>query len=224
MEPDAVKPPEPEAKTKAQGAGGEVSPPASPTPPVAPPPPETDEFSAAILNPEPPKPKSLEERKDEAAAAMAGPELIAKHELETKRRALKAEQATIKARLEEIAKQKERLELKWISLDDTRAQIKTALAPLLEKENQIEATEQELELKENQIPTPKERREVEEKIWQAEDSRRAVEKEKWVVEEKLIQTEDAINEETKDYRALLDEEDTLWRRLEEIETALDHNH
>lgn len=206
MEPDAVKPAEPmKEETKIEEPKVE---------------PEVDAFSAAILNPEPMKPKTVEEKKEVAAEAMMGPELAAKRDAEAHVRALKAEKATIKARLEEIAKLKEQSELSWVALDEARGKIKETLAPLTAKEDQIETEEKQLEAQEDQTPTPKERRAIEEKIWTQEDSRRAVEKEKWGIEEKLIGTEDKIAAQTAEYRKILDEEDALYKRLDAIEGEL----
>ena len=182
--------------------------------------PELDEFSAAILNPEPMKPKTVEEKKELAADAMMGPELAAKRDVEAHVRNLKAEKATIKTRLEEIAKLKEQSELAWVALDEARSKIKETLAPLTAKEDQIETEEKQLEAQEDQTPTPKERRVIEEKILATEDSRRTVEKEKWGIEEKLIGTEDKIAAQTAEYRKILDEEDALFKRLDAIETEL----
>ncbi len=183
--------------------------------------PVVDEFSAAILNPEPPKPKTVEEKLEEARLAMAGPELAAKMDVEAHKRALKAEEATIKLRLEAIAKLKEKHELDWVNLDEARTKIKTTLSPLNEKEDKIETEEKELEAQESTTPTPKERRVVEEKLVQVEDSRRVVEKEKWGIEAELIKTEDQIAAETAEYRKVLDEEDALFKRLDAIDAELD---
>lgn len=211
MEPEAVKPPEMKVEEKVEPA------PTAPAPEVKP---EVDEFSAAILNPEPAKPKTVEEKKDLAAEAMMGPELAAKRDAESHVRALKAEKATIKSRLEEIAKLKEQSELAWVTLDEARSKIKETLAPLTTKEDQIETEEKQLEVQEDQTPTPKERRVIEEKIWAQEDSRRTVEKEKWGIEEKLISTEDKMAAQTAEYRKILDEEDALFKRLDAIEAEL----
>jgi len=166
------------------------------------------------------KPKSLAERREEAAIAMQGPELAAKREAEARHRALKAERATIKDRLVELAKKKEKQELEWIKLDERRQHIKQILTPIIEQETKIETEETKLEEEQRQIGLPKERRAVEEKLWQIEDTRRQVEKEKWLIEEKLLSTESEIDADTKIYRALLDEEDALLTRLDQIEKEL----
>ncbi|MDO8183907.1 MAG: hypothetical protein Q7T49_02895 [bacterium] len=194
------------------------------TPPITPiPTPEKDEvddFTKAILDAPPPPPKTMEEKREEAATAMMGPELTAKHESENHTRSLKAERATIKTRLAEIAKIKEQYELAWIKLDTNRAQIKTELAPITTKEQAAESEEDKLEASEDVQALPKERRVVEEQRWQAQTARHQIEVAKWQVEEQLMSAEDKIEHETKAYRAILDEEDKLLTRLDQIEDEL----
>lgn len=212
MEPDKnVTPPTPS------------TPPISPTPPTPPEKKEVDDFTAAILTVPPTKPKTLEDKKHDAQVAMQGPELTAKREVESHRRALKAEVVTIKDRLEALGKEKEKYELRWVSLDEKRAKIKEELNPIVEQESKVEMQEDELEKQEDNIALPKERRVVEEKRWQVDDERRKIEKDKWAKEEKLLEAEAQIEADTKAYRALLDEEDTLLSRLEKIEDELNQD-
>ncbi len=191
-----------------------------PVTPITPLAPETDDFTKAILDAPPPPPKTIVEKREEAAVAMQGPELAAKHETENHARSLKAERATIKARLEEIAKIKEQYELAWVKLDEQRAMIKTELTPLTTKEQEAESKEDKLEADEDSQALAKERRVVEEERWQAQTERHQIEQGKWQVEEKLMSAEDKIEQETKAYRAILDEEDKLLTRLDQIEDDL----
>jgi hypothetical protein len=181
---------------------------------------EVDDFTKAILDAPPPPPKTMEEKREEAAVAMQGPELAAKHEAEGHLRALKAERATIKTRLEEIAKIKEQYELAWVKLDEARVKIKTELEPITTKEQTAELNEDKLEASEDTQALPKERRVVEEERWAAQTERHQIEQSKWAVEERLMSAEEQIEQETKAYRNILDEEDKLLTRLDQIEDEL----
>ncbi|PIR45419.1 MAG: hypothetical protein COV09_01495 [Candidatus Vogelbacteria bacterium CG10_big_fil_rev_8_21_14_0_10_50_13] len=179
-----------------------------------------DDFAKAIMDAPPPVPPTLEEKREEAKRELAGPELAAKMEHEAKVRALKAERATINSKLEEIAKQKEKHELDWIRLDEKRKQIKDNLKPITDKEAELETKEDQLEENEDQMPLPAERQKIEGERWQVASERHQAEEEKWQVENKLMDTDKKIDVDTKEYRAILNEEDKLGERLDQIETEL----
>lgn len=182
--------------------------------------PVTDDFTQAMMSAPPPEPPTLEEKLATAKQALAGPELSAKMEHEAKIRALKAERATINTKLENLAQQKEKYELDWVRLDEKKNQIKAALKPLTDKEAELEAKENQLEDKESQMPLPAERQKVEAERWQVASERHQTEEAKWQVENKLLEADKKIDVDTKEYRALLTEEDQLRERLDQIATEL----
>jgi dephospho-CoA kinase len=61
---------------------------------------------------------------------------------------------------------------------------------------------------------------VEEKRWAVADERKAVEQKKWSEEEKLVKVDKVIEDNTTAYRKLLDEEDKIVTRLEQIKSEL----
>lgn len=162
-------------------------------------------------------PKSnLDEKRAEAQAALAGAEWTAKHEKAEKAKGLEGEEAEIQAQLAANAKSRETLELNWIELDNQRRAIRTVLNPLLDEEKKIETEEVDLEAEEAKIGLAADKHAVEEKRWAVQEKRQQVEKQKWAEEEKLAKIETTIQDNTTKYRALLDEEEKLNQRLEQL--------
>lgn len=175
---------------------------ASPTTP--PTPPSTDPTTA------------LEEKKEAARLAMEGAEWTAKRETGARTKTAKEELAKLGERLEEIHVEKEKLELDWIGLDDTRRKIRKILEPILIEEKQAETEEAALETEEERVGVPSEKQAVEKKRWAIQDRRQETEKRKWGEEDKMTAIEKTINENTASYRQLLDEEDKLQTRTEQL--------
>ncbi len=163
---------------------------------------------------------ALEEKLAKAKLAMEGAEHAAKREHEEKYSSLANEQKQLTERLEVIAGEKEKLEIKWVELDERRGEFKKSLVPIFEQEEQIETEEKKIEEEESKIGLERERKIIEEKRRLIEDKRRGIENDKWTIEEKMWKLEDALEENTKLYRTFLDEEDELHRRLEEISQEL----
>lgn len=163
---------------------------------------------------------NLAAKRTEAQAAMAGAERTAKHELEAKRKTLEAENASLLGKLADSGKVKEQLELDWIELDNQRRAIRAILNPLLDLEKKVEAEETALEAEEAKIGLPTDKQVVEKKRGAKQDERREVEAKKWAEEEKLTKLEATIQINTTRYRALLDDEEKIEQRLEQIKLEL----
>ena len=164
--------------------------------------------------------EDLSPKRAEAQAALAGSEWTAKQERETKSKTLKSENDTLVQKLAEIAKQKEKLELEWIELDNQRRGIRTILNPLLDEEKKIELEEAGIEAEEAKIGLAGDKQVVEKKRWTNQDKRKEVEKKKWSEEEKLTKIEAIIQANTTKYRALLDDEEKSEKRLEQLKLEL----
>ncbi len=155
-----------------------------------------------------------------ARQALEGPEHEAWRQQTEKGQALKDEQAAGEKRLAEISKQKEELELGWIDLDNQRQARRTVLKPILEAEKTVETEEGALETEEAKIGLVADKHLVEEKRWAVGAKRQALERQRWLEEEKVIKLEQVIEVHTAKYRGLLDEEDKLRARLEQIKNEL----
>lgn len=164
--------------------------------------------------------EELNKKLAEAREALAGSEWTAKQQRDTKNQALVAEQQRLEARLAQLTKQKEALELAWIELDNGRKGVHQVLDPILAEEKKVEEEEAALEAEEAKIGIPTEKHAVEEKRWAVAEERKAVEQKKWGEEEKLVKVDKIIGDNTAEYRKLLDEEDTITTRLEQIKTEL----
>lgn len=166
------------------------------------------------------------EQRTEAQAALAGADWTAKREQQAKARATSAEGASLQKKLAEITAQKETLELSWIELDNQRRDNRTKLNPLLDEEKKIEVEETAAEQEEAKIGLAADKQVAEKKRWEIQERRRAVEEKKWTEEEKAAKIETLIQKQTATYRGLLDEEEQVEKRLEQIrleETKLTNN-
>lgn len=151
-----------------------------------------------------------------AKLALEGEDWTRKRQEREQGAVLLEERHKLNVRLQEIAKLKTDLELKWVELDGKRRELKTVLDPILKKEEELEAKEFDIENTERNTGLPKEKEAIEKKRWLIEDERRASEKEKWSHQEKLWKVDEAVEETTKQYRALLNEEDKLHTDLDKI--------
>ena len=163
-------------------------------------------------------PEALFERKrEEARAAMEGPEWTEKRERGEREKESRGERVTLELELATIATQKEKLELDWIALDDQRKIIRASLAPILEKEKLAENEEARLELEEAKTGLPQPKQGIEKERWAAQDKRRQAEEEKWGLQEKLFKLEQAIESNTQKYRTLLDQEEAAKTKLNTLQ-------
>ena len=158
----------------------------------------------------------LAEKIAAAQAALTGPERLQKKEQAEKIKGLNQEKAELENRQTQIQKEKEALEISWINFDDRRKNTRATLAPLLEQEKQVEDEEAKLELEEAKTVVPQERQALEKKRSLVQNRRQEIERQKWELEEAVWKVEAAIEANTKKYRGLLDEEDKIMARLQEM--------
>ena len=159
-------------------------------------------------------PEALFERKrQEARKAMEGPEWTEKRERSEREKESQGERATLDHALADFAAQKEKLELDWIALDDQRKIINQALTPILEQERAAETEETRLELEEAKTGLSQPKQGIEKERWATQDKRHQAEQVKWGWQEKLFKIEQAIENNTQKYRALLDQEETAQAKL-----------
>ena len=104
-------------------------------------------------------------------------------------------------------------ELDWIALDDQRKIINQALTPILEQERAAETEETRLELEEAKTGLSQPKQGIEKERWATQDKRHQAEQVKWGWQEKLFKIEQAIENNTQKYRALLDQEETAQAKL-----------
>ncbi len=168
---------------------------------------------ASAGEPAPSNTQTLEEKLQAAKLAMEGPQYTAKREARERDAVVKAKHEQIDARLAEIAQGKEKLETEWIELDEKRAVIKQALAPLLEEEKKSEDAEAALEEQERASVVTPERQQIEQRRYETELTRRKIEEGKWGLENEITQLEKQIEANTTQYRTLLDEEENLHAEL-----------
>lgn len=162
----------------------------------------------------------ITERVTAARAAMAGPERLAREAEALNRQTARRELEEIKNRLNKISKEKEALELNWIHADDKRRALALKLTPLLDEEKKWEEEESKIELAEAKSGLPAEKQKFESDRWLVQEKRRAAEEKKWAVQKDLAQVETLIEGDTKKYRDLLDEEDRLKKKEEELSANL----
>lgn len=160
--------------------------------------------------------QELEQKRRAARQAMEGPEWTAKREHEEKEKKVSETRGQVEKRLKEAAQKKETLELEWVKADDRRKIINDQLAPILAREKQIEETESGLELEEAKAVNPQDKQVAEKKRQQTQTERQETERAKWEWQEKLWQLDKVIEVNTTKYRALLDEEDTAKKQLNEL--------
>lgn len=156
---------------------------------------------------------SLDEKLRAAKLAMEGPQYTAKREAREHDEVLKAKHEQIDARLAEIAKEKEKLEIQWIELDEQRSAIKQALAPLLEEEQKAEEAETALEEQERTSVVAGERQQIEQRRYEVQATRRKIEEGKWGLENEIGKFDTQIEANTAQYRVFLDEEEKLHAEL-----------
>ena len=159
----------------------------------------------------------LDDKLKEARLAMEGTEHAAKREAREKTEAVHSERESIKERLAGISKEKEELELAWITLDEKRASVRQTLMPLIEEEKKIEAQEAALEEKERINVVAEERQRIEKERYETQKKRRAVEEKKWEIENSFTKEEGGLEATAKAYQKLLDEEESLYGKLDALE-------
>ena len=151
-----------------------------------------------------------------ARRALEGAEHTEKRTAEEEMRSARERLDALNKRLGEIKTQKEKLELAWIELDGKKKTLRTVIAPFLDQEKKLEEEEAKLETEEAGTGVPASRHEVEAKRWTIQQERQKVETEKWTEEKRVVELDAVIEQNTKQYRVLLAEEDKLTAELEQL--------
>lgn len=171
--------------------------------------------------------KDIEEKKKQAMLAMEGEQgklhresLERKQQEEELKKKLQEERATLQKSIDDLTAQKEKLELKWIELNEIKAPLEKSLTPIVADEIKVEKEDSDIEMKEKSTADPKEKQLVEKMRWEVEDRRRAVEKERWRLEDEIGKVNDIIKLNSEKYQILLSAEEKAEQRLNEINKNL----
>ncbi len=151
-----------------------------------------------------------------ARLAMEGPAYTAKREERETKEQVAEEKSKLSIRLQEIAEKKAALEETWIAIDSQRGEVKKQLEPLVKKEEEIEANEGQVEVEEKNTGLPQQKQQLEKRKWLLEDERRKLEEARWILDEKLSKIEAEIEANTTEYRKLLDEEEEIYSKLDQL--------
>lgn len=163
---------------------------------------------------------SIAEKLEAARVAMEGPERAAERQLREKEEKAKMATAELEAQKAIIEKDKEKLELGWISLDNTRTALKKSLEPILAEEVTVEEEEKKCELEEEGAALPEQKQVAEKKRQGLEDKRKEIEQRKWVIQDKVKRIELEIEANTKQYQPLLDEEEKIIEEIDKLKGEL----
>lgn len=170
--------------------------------------------------PAPKKELTIEERLEAARLAMEGPERSAgriKRQTEEK---VNEETAELSEEKDVLDKKKEKLELAWIDLDAKRGVLKKDLDPILAEEEKIESEDKSAETAEEVAGLPAQKQAAEKTRQEKDVARKAVEEKKWVIQDKIAKLEGQIDENTKQYQTLLDEEEKILTKIDELKNQL----
>ena len=174
-------------------------------------------------------PESEEEikRKMEAILEMEGEEGRLKREKEEKEKEeaekigkIEEEKTTINSKLEEIRKQKEELEIKWIDLRDKKNDLQKLLNPILADEMSVEKDVQAKNQEEHATDDPKIRQGFERERQILELKRQEIEKSKWVIEDKMTEINAIMEENKTKFQAVEKEEFQLKDRIKELDEQI----
>ncbi len=171
--------------------------------------------------------KELEEKKKQAMLAMEGEEgrlhreaLERKKQEEELKGKLQDERTKLGQELDKLSGDKEKLELKWVELNETKAPLEKSLEPIVALETKVEQEEGDIEKKEHTTSDPVEKQATEKMRWEVEDRRRAVEKDRWRLEDEIGKVNAIIKANSDKYQELLAEEEKVQQRLDEINKNL----
>ena len=163
---------------------------------------------------------TIAEKLEAARVAMEGPERSAERQQREKEQKVESASAELEKQKAKIEKEKEKLELDWIDWDNKRTALKKSLEPILAEETVIEDEEKKDELAEEQSALPEQKQNAEKKRQAIEDKRKEVEARKWVIQDKIKKIELEIEANTKKYQPLLDEEEKIIEKIEELKREL----
>ncbi len=134
---------------------------------------------------------------------------IEKKEREVKKKGWETEERETQEILQTFPEKKKPLEFKKAQLFKQREDLEKTLAPILEKEKEIEEKKTLLEEEERKTESLEKKRAIEQERWRIENERKRIENEKWVLEEKISQIEKQMGEVETGYQGILSQEKGL---------------
>ena len=175
---------------------------------------------------------SEEELKRQAMLAMEGEngrrqrELEEQHRKEEELRAkLEFEKTQIEAKLHEVSKQKEALELEWIKYNNQKTPLETQVQPIISEEKTAEDEERKTEQDEAvAVSTPgvpiAKIQDIEVKRWTIQERRHHAEEQKWAFQKQIEALKASMDTLGAAYRKILQDEDALKKSIRDAEAAL----
>lgn len=165
----------------------------------------------------------IAEKKRLAMLAMEGEEgrlrreaMERKKQEEDIKKKLQEERLILEKKIEELSAEKEKLEIKWIEFNETKAPLEKSLGPIVAEEIKVEREEDDIEKKERGTTDPKEKQEAEKMRWEVDDRRRAIEKDRWRLEDEIGKINDIIKANSVKYQEILAEQEKNQKRVDEI--------
>jgi len=165
--------------------------------------------------------EDLASRLERARLSMEGPERTLRRERSETEDKVETERKKLEDQLSSIAKDKEKYEINWVVLDNKQSELKKLLDPIKNEEEKIELEEERLESQEHTTSDVLERQNIEKKRWAIQDQRRETEKQKWSLEDKILVTSKELEKNTLEYQKLLDDEESIRRKIDNLEYELD---
>ena len=165
--------------------------------------------------------EDLASRLERARLSMEGPERTLRRERSETEDKVETERKKLEDQLSSIAKDKEKYEINWVVLDNKQSELKKLLDPIKNEEEKIELEEERLESQEHTTSDVLERQNIEKKRWAIQDQRKEIEKQKWSLEDKILVTSKELEKNTLEYQKLLDDEESIRRKIDNLEYELD---
>jgi len=162
----------------------------------------------------------ITERLEKARVAMEGPERAAERLQREHEQKIEQERKNLEAQKTAIEKEKEKMEIVWIDLDEKRNSFKRDLEPILVEETKLEDEEKIAELEEEKATMPEEKKAAEKKRQDLQTRRKASEEKKWIIQDKIEQVEKIITQNTEHYQELLSKEEILIQKINDLESGV----
>jgi len=163
---------------------------------------------------------TIQEKLEAARVAMEGPDRSAERIKRQTEAKVEEETAELSEEKAELDKKKEKLEIAWIDLDSKRGVFKKELDPILAEEEKIENEDKSAQTEEEATALPAQKQVAEKKRQEKDTARKAIEEKKWVIQDKIAKLEVQIEENTKQYQTLLDDEEKILQKIDELKKEL----
>ena len=126
----------------------------------------------------------------------------------------------VSEQLNAISQEKERLETRWVNLNDKQQELSEKLKPIEEDEAAAEKEKAAIEEKEHTEKDYAKQREIEQKRWEIEDKLKEIEKRRWEIEDKLKEIEQDIETLRPQYQSALSKEKELKETLATLQAQV----